>query len=128
MLTATNGAKVALAQLATIRFIEGQTTITREMNKRQLIVRLNLRGRDLYQFHQRSAKRVSPKTLTMTKHVIKLVGEVSLKISNERRQGWRLLFLMLLGLMFVLLVFTIWKFAPAWLNTSSRAPCHVWVG
>jgi cobalt-zinc-cadmium resistance protein CzcA len=50
VLSAANGAHVALAQVATIRFAEGETTITREMNRRHLTVRLNLRGRDLASF------------------------------------------------------------------------------
>jgi len=50
VLTAANGAHVALAQVAKIGFAEGETTITREMNRRHLTVRTNLRGRDLSSF------------------------------------------------------------------------------
>ncbi|MFX5693325.1 efflux RND transporter permease subunit, partial [Acinetobacter baumannii] len=49
-LTTANGAHIALAQIAKVGFAEGETTITREMNKRHLTVRLNLRGRDLASF------------------------------------------------------------------------------
>ncbi|MFJ3046418.1 efflux RND transporter permease subunit [Herbaspirillum chlorophenolicum] len=49
-LTAANGAHVALAQIARIHLEDGETTITREMNRRHLTVRLNLRGRDLASF------------------------------------------------------------------------------
>jgi cobalt-zinc-cadmium resistance protein CzcA len=50
VLTAANGAHVALAQLANIHFAAGETTITREMSLRHLTVRTNLRGRDLSAF------------------------------------------------------------------------------
>jgi cobalt-zinc-cadmium resistance protein CzcA len=50
VLAAANGAQVALSQVAHIGLAEGETTITREMNRRHLTVRTNLRGRDLSSF------------------------------------------------------------------------------
>ncbi|MBC7391771.1 MAG: efflux RND transporter permease subunit, partial [Variovorax sp.] len=50
VLSAPGGAKVALSQVATLRLDDGESTITREMGKRHLTVRLNLRGRDLSSF------------------------------------------------------------------------------
>jgi cobalt-zinc-cadmium resistance protein CzcA len=50
VLSAANGAQVALSQVAHIGLAEGETTITREMNRRHLTVRTNLRGRDLSSF------------------------------------------------------------------------------
>lgn len=50
MLTAPSGAKIPLSQVAEIRLSTGESTITREMNKRHLTVKLNLRGRDLSSF------------------------------------------------------------------------------
>ncbi|HUJ56866.1 MAG TPA: CusA/CzcA family heavy metal efflux RND transporter [Kofleriaceae bacterium] len=45
--TAAGGARIPLAQLATIEVKSGESTITREMNRRHLTVKINLRGRDL---------------------------------------------------------------------------------
>jgi cobalt-zinc-cadmium resistance protein CzcA len=45
-----SGAQIPLAQLADISLTTGESTITREMNKRHLTVKLNLRGRDLSSF------------------------------------------------------------------------------
>lgn len=50
MLTSATGAKIPLSQVADIRLSTGESTITREMNKRHLTVKLNLRGRDLASF------------------------------------------------------------------------------
>jgi cobalt-zinc-cadmium resistance protein CzcA len=50
LLTTPTGARVSLAQVASIRLAAGESTITREMGLRHLTVRLDLRGRDLASF------------------------------------------------------------------------------
>ncbi|TWJ32554.1 efflux RND transporter permease subunit [Geobacter argillaceus] len=50
VLTSPTGARIPLAQVASIRLDDGESTITREMGKRHLTVRLDLRGRDLSSF------------------------------------------------------------------------------
>ena len=50
LLTSATGARVPLAQVARISVRAGESTITRDMNRRHLTVRLNLRGRDLSSF------------------------------------------------------------------------------
>ncbi|MCD8073370.1 MAG: efflux RND transporter permease subunit, partial [Alistipes sp.] len=50
MLTSQTGARIPLSQVADIRLATGESTITREMNRRHLTVKLNLRGRDLSSF------------------------------------------------------------------------------
>ncbi len=50
MLSASSGAKIPLSQVAAVRTATGESTITREMNKRHLTVKLNLRGSDLGSF------------------------------------------------------------------------------
>ncbi len=47
MLTSQTGAKIPLSQVAEIKLSTGESTITREMNKRHLTVKLNVRNRDL---------------------------------------------------------------------------------
>ena len=47
MLTSSSGAKIPLSQVADIRTSTGESTITREMNRRHLTVKLNVRNRDL---------------------------------------------------------------------------------
>ncbi|PRC95085.1 efflux RND transporter permease subunit [Solimicrobium silvestre] len=50
LLTAANGAKIPLAQVATISLSSGESMITRESAKRHLTVKLNARDRDLSSF------------------------------------------------------------------------------
>lgn len=102
LLTAPNGAKIALAQLATIQFIKGQTTITREMNKRQLIVRLNLRGRDLGSFTKEAQRRIAQEIkFDKSRYQLSWGGQ----LENQQRAQARLAVIipLLLGLMLVLL-------------------------
>ena len=47
MLTSSTGAKIPLSQVADVKTSTGESTITREMNKRHLTVKLNVRNRDL---------------------------------------------------------------------------------
>ncbi|WP_323143343.1 efflux RND transporter permease subunit [Massilia phyllosphaerae] len=49
-LSTPGGAQVPLSQVARVTIAEGETTITREMGRRHLTVRTNLRGRDLSSF------------------------------------------------------------------------------
>ncbi len=58
LLTTVDGMKVPLAQVASISMNTGASTITREMNKRHLTVRLNLRGRDLSSFLAEARQRI----------------------------------------------------------------------
>lgn len=50
MLTSSTGAKIPLSQIAEVKTDLGESSISREMNRRQLTVRLNLRGADLSSF------------------------------------------------------------------------------
>jgi cobalt-zinc-cadmium resistance protein CzcA len=50
LLTTASGAKIPLSQVTNIQMVTGASTITREMNKRHLTVRVNLRGVDLTGF------------------------------------------------------------------------------
>lgn len=102
LLTNANGTQIALAQLANIRFIEGQTTITHEMNKRQLTVRLNLRGRDLASF-TKEAQQTIAKQIHFDHSDYQLAWGGQLE--NQQRAQARLAVIvpMLMGLMLVLL-------------------------
>ncbi len=58
MLTSGSGAKIPLSQVAEIKTTAGASTITREMNKRHLTVRVNLRGRDLTSFLKEASDKI----------------------------------------------------------------------
>jgi cobalt-zinc-cadmium resistance protein CzcA len=50
LLAAPGGQRIPLSQVASIKVRTGESTITRESNRRHLTVKLNLRGRDLSSF------------------------------------------------------------------------------
>lgn len=58
MLASSSGAKIPLSQIASVKLSTGESTITREMNKRHLTVKLNLRGRDLTSFINEAQKSI----------------------------------------------------------------------
>jgi cobalt-zinc-cadmium resistance protein CzcA len=60
MLTAPDGQRIPLSQVAHIALREGESTITREMNRRHLTVRLDLRGRDLSSFLAEAETKLAP--------------------------------------------------------------------
>jgi heavy metal efflux system protein len=58
-LSAPGGARIPLSQVSTISLRTGESTITREMNRRHLTVKVNLRGRDLSSFLKDAQARMS---------------------------------------------------------------------
>src|SRR5262249_16186807 len=57
-LSTTSGARIPLSQIAHIELRAGESTITREGNRRHLTVKLNLRGRDLSSFLAEARERM----------------------------------------------------------------------
>lgn len=57
-LTTADGAMIPLSQVADIKMTTGASTITREMNRRHLTVRVNLRGVDLSSFLAEANRRI----------------------------------------------------------------------
>lgn len=101
-LTAANGAQVALAQVAHIGLAEGETTITREMNRRHLTVRTNLRGRDLSSFLAEAQGRIAREVpYDHARYQITWGGQ----FENQQRAQARLAVIVpaVLALMFVML-------------------------
>ncbi|MYM73100.1 CusA/CzcA family heavy metal efflux RND transporter [Duganella sp. FT134W] len=102
VLNAANGAHVALAQVAHIHLAEGETTITREMNRRHLTVRTNLRGRDLSSFLAEAQSRIQKEIpYDHARYQITWGGQ----FENQQRAQARLAVIVpaVLALMFVML-------------------------
>jgi len=59
MLTSGTGAKIPLSQVADIKLSTGASAITREMNKRYVTLRVNLRGIDLTEFLNDAQKKIA---------------------------------------------------------------------
>lgn len=112
MLTSITGAKIPLSQVAEVSLSTGESTITREMNKRHLTVKLNLRGRDLSSFLG-EAQRAIEKSVQYDHHNyhIKWGGQ----FENQHRAYSRLAMIvpLALAIMFVMLYASFGKFRQA---------------
>ncbi len=102
LVKASNGALISLSQFAQVKFAQGQTTITHEGMRRQLLVRLNIRGRDLASFTKEAKRKVAHQLhYKHTDYEITWGGQ----LENQQRAEARLAIIIpfLLVLMFVLL-------------------------
>lgn len=102
MLTNAEGIKIPLSQVADIVLSTGESTITREMNKRHLTVKLNLRNRDLGSFLKEAQAAIEKNvTYDHDKYRIEWGGQ----FENQNRAYSRLAVIvpLALSLMFLLL-------------------------
>ena len=112
MLTSSTGAKIPLSQVADIKLSTGESTITREMNRRHLTVKLNIRGRDLSSFLDEAQKAINQNVHYDTKNFsIKWGGQ----FENQKRAYSHLAIIVpiALMLMFILLYATFGKVRQA---------------
>ncbi|MGX5683650.1 efflux RND transporter permease subunit [Chryseobacterium cucumeris] len=102
MLTSVSGAKIPLSQVTEVKLSTGESTITREMNKRHLTVKLNLRGTDLSSFLKNAQNTIEKEIqYDHEKYQIKWGGQ----FENQNRAYSRLAFIvpLALAIMFLLL-------------------------
>jgi len=100
--TLPTGARIPLSQVAQITAATGESTITREMNRRHLTVRLNLRGRDLSSFLAEAQHKIASKVkFDSAKYQLEWGGQ----FENQQRAQRRLAFIVpgVIALIFVLL-------------------------
>ncbi len=112
MLTNSEGIKIPLSQVADIILSTGESTITREMNKRHLTVKLNLRGRDLSSFLKEAQASIK-KNVEFDPHKYRI--EWGGQFENQHRAYNRLgvIIPLALGIMFILLYFSFGRFRQA---------------
>jgi len=101
-LTAPSGARIPLSQVADVRVASGESTITREMGRRHLTIKLDLRGRDLSSFLADAQKKIAASVkYDKTEYQITWGGQ----FENQRRAQARIAIIMpmVLGIIFLLL-------------------------
>lgn len=98
---APGGARVPLSQVAQLELRSGESTITRETNRRHLTVRLNLRGRDLSSFLSEAQAQIAKEAPAPAGYEIRWGGQ----FENQQRAAARLLLIipLVLALIFILL-------------------------
>jgi cobalt-zinc-cadmium resistance protein CzcA len=112
MLTSGSGAMIPLSAVADINTTIGASTIYREMNRRFLTVRVNLRGRDLTSFLNEAKSKINEQiTYDHTNYQIRWDGQ----FENQQRAYSRLAVVvpMALAVMFLFLFFAFGKFRQA---------------
>lgn len=112
MLTTDADIKIPLSQVAQIKMTTGASTITREMNRRHLTVRLNLRGADLTTFLRQANRALEEHVKYDHEKVqIKWAGQ----FENQDRAYSRLAIVvpLVLSVMLLLLIIATGKFRQA---------------
>jgi cobalt-zinc-cadmium resistance protein CzcA len=112
MLTSASGAKIPLSQVTRISMTTGASTITREMNKRYITLRINLRGIDLTDFINKAQNEIQNNVeYDHFKNLVKWSGQ----FENQNRAYSRLAMIipLALAIMFLLLFAAFNKFNQA---------------
>jgi len=104
LLTAPNGSRVPLSQVADIKLVEGAAQISREDTRRRIGVELNVRGRDIGSFVQEAQAKIAKDVQLPPGYYLKWGGT----FENLERASARLLIVVpiALFLIFVLLYTT----------------------
>ena len=108
LLNSSSGAKVPLAQVADIRLQTGESTISHEMNERQITVRVDNRDRDLASYLDEARERIAKEVkFDPTKFRLQWAGQ----FENQQRAQARLSvsLAIVVGIMAVLLFFQFGK-------------------
>jgi len=102
LLKTPSGADVALSQVADIIMTTGESTISREMNRRNIIVKLNLRGREFSHFIAEAQNAIDEKVDYDTDKISIVWG--GLFENKERAEGRAMIIIpMVLAIIFLLL-------------------------
>ncbi|MDH5827420.1 efflux RND transporter permease subunit [Sphingobacterium faecium] len=117
MLTNESGAKIPLSQIAEVKLNTGESTIAREMNKRHLTVRLNLRGNDLSSFLKEAQAKIE-QDIPYDHDSIKIKWGGQFENQNRAYQHLAIIVPMALAIMFILLYGAFGSFAQAGLLMS----------
>ncbi|AIM36440.1 membrane protein [Sphingobacterium sp. ML3W] len=117
MLTNESGAKIPLSQIAEVKLNTGESTIAREMNKRHLTVRLNLRGNNLSSFLKEAQAKIE-QDIPYDHDSIKIKWGGQFENQNRAYQHLAIIVPMALAIMFILLYGAFGSFAQAGLLMS----------
>jgi cobalt-zinc-cadmium resistance protein CzcA len=97
-LNSATGAKINLAQLATIEYKTGESNIAHEENHRQITVRIDNRGRDLASYLKEAQKRIQAEISFDTKQFhLEWAGQFESQQRAQKRLGY------MLGIMLILM-------------------------
>ncbi len=114
MLTSSTGAKIPLSQVTDIKLSTGASYITRQMNKRYITLRINLRGIDLTAFLNEAKNKIADNVeFNHTTNNIKWSGQF--ENQNRAYARLRMIIPLALAIMFLFLFGAFGKFRQAFL-------------
>lgn len=117
MLSNSEGARIPLSQVCEVKLNTGESTISRENNKRHLTVRLNLRGRDLSSFLKEAREKIE-KEVRYDHNAYKIVWGGQFENQQRAYRHLAVIVPMALAIMFVLLYGAFGTFRQAGLLMS----------
>jgi cobalt-zinc-cadmium resistance protein CzcA len=112
LLATPSGARIPLSQVCDIRMTTGASLITREMNKRHLTIRINLRGTDLTGFLN-SADRAISRDISFDREKINLKWAGQFENQNRAYARLGVVIPLALGVMMLLLFGATGRFRQA---------------
>jgi cobalt-zinc-cadmium resistance protein CzcA len=106
LVSAPNGARIPLAQLADISIVEGPAQISREDTRRRIVVELNVRGRDIGSFVKDAQAAIDREIKLPASYYLRWGGQ----FENLERASERLLIVVPLALFLIfVLLFTMFN-------------------
>lgn len=97
LIPTASGARVPLSRLASIEQVEGPSTITREWQKRRIVVQCNVRGRDVASFVEEARHRIASEVSMPQGYYVSFAGQ----FEHMERARKRLMFVVPLALLLV---------------------------
>lgn len=96
--TAANGERIALGQLAKVTVTEGPTAVNREWGKRRIVVQANVRGRDVGSYVAEAQARIASQVQLAPGYFVRYGGQYE----HFERAYWRLLVVVPVALALIL--------------------------
>lgn len=105
LIPTASGALIPLREVATIKEVEGPSTINREWGRRLIKIQTNVRDRDVSSFVTEAQKRIAKEVQLPEGYVLEWGGQ----FENLQRSKWRLLIVvpLTLAIVFLLLFFSL---------------------
>ncbi|MDP7021764.1 MAG: CusA/CzcA family heavy metal efflux RND transporter [Candidatus Krumholzibacteria bacterium] len=97
LVSTETGGQIPLSQLADIRQIEGPSTITREWQRRRIVVQCNVRGRDVGSFVEEAREQIAEEITLPQGYHVSFAGQ----FEHMERARLRLMFVVPLALLLV---------------------------
>jgi cobalt-zinc-cadmium resistance protein CzcA len=104
LVTAANGDRIPLSRLATIKTVEGPSTVQREWGKRRIVVQANVRDRDIGSFVEDARRAIQAKVSLPPGYYVRFGGQF--EHLEAARNRLLVVVPIALVLIFVLLYFT----------------------